>query len=89
MQHAQPAPLRHDRRNESLREVLLVSQVERVVEHYARQADGSWRLTTWTERQSVPVAALGCELALDDVYEKVDALAPEPEQGAPRPKTLG
>jgi Uma2 family endonuclease len=83
------AKFAHYRRIESLREVLLVSQVERVIEHYARQGDGSWRLTTWTERQSVPVAALGCDLALDDVYEKVDSLAPEPEAGAPRPKTLG
>jgi Uma2 family endonuclease len=83
------AKFAHHRRIESLREVLLVSQVERVVEHYARQADGSWRLTTWTEHQTVPLAALSCELPLDDVYEKVETLAPEPEAGAPRPKTLG
>jgi Uma2 family endonuclease len=79
----------HYRHIESLREVVLVSQVERVVEHYARHADGSWRLTTWTERQTVPLAALACDLALDDVYDKVDLLAPEPEAGMPRPKTLG
>ena len=79
----------HYRRIESLREVLLVSQVERVVEHFARESDGSWRLTTWTEGQSVPLPALSSFLALDDAYDKVDLLAPEPEAGAPRPKTLG
>jgi Uma2 family endonuclease len=83
------AKFAHYRNIESLREVLLVSQVERVVEHYAREADGSWRLTTWTERQRVPLAAIACELALDDVYEKVELLEPEPEPAAPRPKTLG
>jgi Uma2 family endonuclease len=79
----------HYRHIESLREVVLVSQVERVVEHYAREADGSWRLTTWTERQDVPLPVLACALALDDAYEKVELLAPEPEPAAPRPKTLG
>jgi Uma2 family endonuclease len=80
------AKFAHYRHIESLREVVLVSQVERVVEHYARNADGSWRLTTWTERQVVPLGVLSCQLALDDVYEKVELLAPEPEPAAPRPK---
>jgi Uma2 family endonuclease len=83
------AKFAHYRNIESLREVVLVSQGERVVEHYARQDDGSWRLTTWTERQRVPLQAITCELGLDDVYEKVELLDPEPEPAAPRPKTLG
>jgi Uma2 family endonuclease len=83
------AKFAHYRRIDSLREVLLVSQAERVVEHYARADDGSWRLTTWTEQQSVPLPTLSCELPLDDVYAKVDLLAPEPEPATPRPKTLG
>jgi len=79
----------HYRRIESLRAVLLVSQVERVVEHYAREPDGSWRLTTFTEGQTVPIPALDTSLSLNDVYAKVDLLAPEPEPVPPRPKTLG
>jgi Uma2 family endonuclease len=83
------AKFSHYRHIESLREVLLVSQMERVVEHYSHETDGSWRLTTWTERQTVPLPALSCALALDEIYEKVDRLAPEPELAPPRPKTLG
>jgi Uma2 family endonuclease len=83
------AKFAHYRRIESLREVVLVSQDERVVEHYARQTDGSWRLTTWTERQAVEMPALESSLALDAVYEKVDLVAGEPAAGSPRPKTLG
>jgi Uma2 family endonuclease len=83
------AKFAHYRRIEPLRAVLLVSQAERVVEHYAREADGSWRLTTWTEHQVVPIPALDISLALDDVYAKVELLAPEPEPAPARPKTLG
>jgi Uma2 family endonuclease len=79
----------HYRRIESLRAVLLVSQIERVVEHYAREPDGSWRLTTFTEGQTVPIPALDRSLSLNDVYAKVDLLAPEPEPVPARPKTLG
>jgi Uma2 family endonuclease len=83
----------HYRRVESLREYVLVSQTERLIEHYAREDDGSWRLTTWSETGHVPLRAAGCELSLGDVYDKVDLVAPslEPELEPPpaRPKTLG
>jgi Uma2 family endonuclease len=83
------AKFAHHRQIESLREVLLVSQDERVVEHYARLADGSWRLTTWTEHQTVEMPALEGGLALDEIYDKVELVAAEPASGMPRPRTLG
>ena len=49
------ADVAHYRRVDSLREYLLVSQDERLVEHYARDVDGSWRLTTWTAGDAVPI----------------------------------
>jgi Uma2 family endonuclease len=86
----------HYRRLDSLRDYLLVSQAERLVEHYTRERGEaeSWRLTTWTAGQRLSLPGAGCTLAVDEVYEKVDLLAPPAESleaGAapPRPRTLG
>ena len=47
---------------------LLLSQHEPRVEHYARQPDGAWRLVTAGPGDRVPIASLGIELAVDELY---------------------
>ena len=54
----------------SLVDVLLVSQGEIHVEHFERQSDGSWRLREYRAGQRIMLATLGCELAVDDIYQK-------------------
>jgi Uma2 family endonuclease len=58
--------------NPSLTDFVLVSQDRPQVEHYWRQADGSWsyRLTTGLEA-SVAITSIACTLPLADVYERV------------------
>jgi len=61
----------------SLFEVVLVSQAEIHVEHFARQPDGSWRLREVRAGQRLELPALGCELSVDDIYRKVFDVAGE------------
>jgi len=57
---------------ESLREYLLVSQDEFVVEHFLRQDDGHWLYTKAAGLDgAIPVPTVECRLALADVYSKV------------------
>lgn len=68
----------HYRRLPSLREYLLVSQRERHVDHYVRQDDGTWLLREVAGADAVlTLAALGCELPLAALYERVEL----PESG--------
>jgi Uma2 family endonuclease len=53
---------------ESLREYILVSQYAFCIERFVRNADNSWTLTVFGAGQSVQLASIGCELAVDDVY---------------------
>ena len=63
----------HYRRLESLQEYLLVEQEGPHVEHFARQADGSWVLRECDGLEArVKLASAGCELALGEVYENLD-----------------
>jgi Uma2 family endonuclease len=78
----------HYRQIETLREYLLVSQDEKLLEHYARQGDGSWRLTSWASGQAVALPSAGCQFALDGLYEKIELVAGEPDLALARPKTL-
>ncbi|HEX4953460.1 MAG TPA: Uma2 family endonuclease [Thermoanaerobaculia bacterium] len=55
----------------SLAEYVLVSQKRPLVEHFQRQGDGSWLLRTFEAGESMPLPALGCELAVDEIYLKV------------------
>ena len=71
------AKLAHYRRIPSLAEVLLVSQDERLVQHYRRLDGGQWIVSDITEGV-IPVPALGCELVLDEIYDVI----PEDEAGA-------
>jgi Uma2 family endonuclease len=57
---------------ESLKEYLLVSQDEHVVEHYLRQEDGRWLYTKASGLDEViTLPSVNCRLALSDVYNKV------------------
>ena len=64
------------RQMESLTEYLLVSQDERRIEQFTRQADGSWRLTETQGMGTATLKSIGCTLALDDVYDKVTLETP-------------
>ena len=57
----------------SLREYLLVSQNRVRVELYTGSADGRWTLTDHTLlTDRVPLASIGCTLALIEVYDKLE-----------------
>jgi Uma2 family endonuclease len=61
------------RRLESLREYVLIAQDRQRIERYVRQAEGQeWLLTEISDPEGcVPLTAIGCELALAEVYDKV------------------
>jgi Uma2 family endonuclease len=58
--------------NPSLTDYVLVSQDRPQIEHFTRQADGTWsyRLTTGLDA-AVVIASIQCTLRLADVYERV------------------
>jgi Uma2 family endonuclease len=57
----------------SLREYLLVSQHRVLVELYSRGDDGRWTLFDYSAlTDSVPLASVGCTLALAEIYDKVE-----------------
>ena len=61
----------HYRQLRSLQEYILVSQEKIYVEHYRRQAS-QWVLTDFQKLdQRMPVAAIQCELPLQEIYENV------------------
>ena len=63
----------HYRRLPSVREYLIVAQDQRRIERYTRQQDNQWLFSEESEPGSVvEVAAIGCVLALNEVYDKVD-----------------
>ncbi len=59
----------------SLEEYVLVSQHEAKIEHYRRLDTGQWILTTYKGEAAVAsLPALGCDLPLAEVYDKLDLL---------------
>lgn len=63
----------HYRTLESVSDYLVVAQAEPLVEHYQRQPDNRWLLTTYATLDAVvTVPSLGCDLSLAEVYDKVD-----------------
>ena len=68
--------LQHYREIPSLREVLHVSTRERLVMHHRRLDTGQWVLT---ERRdgAMELPALGGEVRVDDLYDKVDFERPD------------
>ena len=66
------AKFAHYRRLESLREYILVAQDRVSIERYIRNVQGQWLLSEATELdQTLQLEAIGCELSLQAVYEKV------------------
>jgi Uma2 family endonuclease len=64
--------------NPSLTDYVLVSQHRAQIEHFRRQADGSWsyRLTTGVDA-SVAMPSINCTLKLADIYERVSLAVEE------------
>lgn len=56
----------------SFREYVLIAQDAYTIDHYIRQADNTWNLST-SDRldDTIALPSIGCTLALADVYEKV------------------
>jgi Uma2 family endonuclease len=67
----------HYRSVESVSEYFLVSAERVRAELYTRQSDGRWLLTTVSRvEDSLDLQSVGVQLALADLYEKVDFTAP-------------
>lgn len=65
----------HYRKLKSLTDYVLVSQDRVLVEHFVRQSDesGRWLLTDVGDLEGkLHLTSIGCELALSDIYEKVN-----------------
>ena len=54
----------------SLQDYVLVSQKAVAVEHFHRRADGAWLLRTLSPGERLALPALGCEIAVDEMYHK-------------------
>jgi Uma2 family endonuclease len=66
---------------ESLKEYVLVSQTEPLVERFIRQPDNSWNLTIFKGLEAtLDLPSLGCSLPLAEIYEDVTF---GPEEGSP------
>ena len=55
----------------SFNEYILVSQDKILVEHFVRQADGSWLLRLFREGDSLDLPSLRCEIEVEEMYRKV------------------
>ena len=71
--------LHHYRLIPSLRDYLLVSQVEARIEHYQRNEDGTWTLRDLGPGAAAHLAAIDVTLAVEDVYAGVDLTRVPPE----------
>lgn len=62
----------HYRRLKSLTDYLLIAQDKVRVEHYVRQGD-QWVLSEASDLNStIHLSSIGCDLALRDIYDKVE-----------------
>jgi len=67
----------HYRTLDSLREYVLVAQEEVRVEVFTRREDGHWLLSEASRLdEAIPLASIGCELRLTDVYDRVISALP-------------
>lgn len=63
----------HYQHIESLTEYLLVAQEPYRIEQYVRQSNSEWRYSEFHDAGDVVrISVIGCELALKDVYAKVE-----------------
>lgn len=71
------------RRLESLTEYLLISQDEWHVERWRRLPDGQWLLWETNRREdAIDLSSVECEIALSEIYDKVDLSAEESQDSA-------
>ncbi len=64
---------RYDAWNPTLSDYLLVSQEQARIEHYIRQADGTWtRAVSRGLRSKVVIKSIRCTLKLKDVYDRIN-----------------
>jgi Uma2 family endonuclease len=69
--------LRYQKWNPSLSEYVLVSQDTPQIEHFVKQADGTWTYRVYAGLEAVLIMhSIGCTLKLADAYERVDFGAP-------------
>ena len=60
------------RRLESLTDYILVSQNTMSVEHFARQKDGTWKLSEYSEpNEKIVFKSISCEIILTEIYRRV------------------
>jgi Uma2 family endonuclease len=80
----------HYRQLETLREYVLVATESVAVDHYLREADGTWRLSTPRGPEGVVrFSSLDVVVPLAEIYEKIDLVAPEGlEEASPRPPAV-
>ncbi|MDT5062467.1 MAG: hypothetical protein QOH63_2926 [Acidobacteriota bacterium] len=63
----------HYRKLDSLAEYLVIAQNKHHVEHYARQLDNRWLLSETDDIQTtIHLSSIECDLALVDIYDKVE-----------------
>lgn len=56
----------------SLRDYLLVAQGANHVEHFARERDGTWRITETRDRTTaVELTTIGCTLPVAEIYDRL------------------
>ena len=74
----------HYRKIPSLREYVLISQDEPMIQRFLRNDDDTWTLSVVADlNQSIRLQSLGIELPLAEVYERVDFTAEVSEDMAP------
>lgn len=74
----------HYRKIPSLREYVLISQDEPMIQRFLRNDDDTWTLSAVADlNQSIRLQSLGIELPLAEVYERVDFTAEVSEDMAP------
>ena len=78
----------------TLQEYVLVSQAEPRVEQFLRQADGTWNLSVTNDpAATVRLTTISCEIALAEIYDRVEFPPAEPipaearivQKGQPKP----
>ncbi len=78
--------LRYQTWNLELKDYVLVSQTSPVIEHYARQPDGSWAYRVYQGvNKTLALTSIKCKLSLAQVYERVQ-FPPEKSRVLAAPK---
>lgn len=73
--------LRYRTWNPTLTDYVLVSQDKPHVEHFVKQADGTWSFNCYTDLDAiVTIASIGCTFKLAEIYQGVDFGFPTNEE---------